>query len=231
MKRCALVKAGILAYDEGILLQEDARNLVLKGTWDGVILLLEHFPVITIGRNGGTNNIREDMQVLKTKGIQFAEANRGGNVTCHNPGQLVGYPVLDLSKWKKDVHWYVDNLEEVIIRTLAAFGIKGGRKAKYTGVWLGSEKIAAIGIAVNKWITYHGFALNVANDLSLFNNIIPCGITEFGVTSFQKAGAIAERDEVVATLIEKFSDVFECTLEETALENTADVVKGLNLNK
>lgn len=219
MKRCALINAGKVSYDEGLIIQQKAVKAVKQGTWDGVLILLEHFPVITIGRNGGKNNIKESFEALTATGIQITETNRGGNVTCHNPGQLVGYPVMDLSKWKHDVHWYVDRLEEVIIRTVADFGLIAGRKGKYTGVWLENEKITAIGIAVKHWITYHGFALNVANDLSLFSKIVPCGITEFGVTSFQKANITAELDEVAAKLIDEFSTVFDCTVEKTVIEN------------
>lgn len=224
MKRCALINAGRLKYDDGLILQGKARTAVDQGIWDGVLILLEHAPVITIGRSGGQDNIKEDVGALQSEGVQITKATRGGNVTCHNPGQIVGYPVLDLTKWKQDVHWYVDMLEEVIIETLAVFGLRAGRKAKYTGVWLKNEKITAIGIAVKHWITYHGFALNVVNDLSLFSKIVPCGITEFGVTSLRKSGVIAAQDEVAAILIKKFSEVFECTLEETVSENMADVI-------
>ena len=225
MRRCALIKAGRLEYDEGLILQGKARTAVSSGIWDGVFILLEHTPEYTIGRSGGKDNSKEDASILQAEGVQITAATRGGNVTCHNPGQIVGYPVLDLTKWRQDVHWYVDMLEEVIIETLATFGLRTGRKAKYTGVWLKNEKITAIGIAVKHWITYHGFALNVVNDLSLFSKIVPCGITEFGVTSLKKAGGVANREEVAAILIKKFSKVFACTLQETVFENMADVVK------
>jgi lipoate-protein ligase B len=224
MKRCALIKAGRLEYNAGLSLQEKAGDLVREKICDGVLLLLEHPAVITIGRSGGQEGITEDAAVLNANGVKIAHAARGGKVTCHNPGQIVGYPVLDLTKWHRDVHWYVDRLEEVIIRTLAAVGLRAGRKAKYTGVWLDNDKIAAIGIAVNHWVTYHGFALNVANDLALFGKIIPCGIREFGVTSLQKAGVAVDRSEVAAILLDKFAEVFQCTFVAATLENAAVAV-------
>jgi len=168
-----------------LLLQKQARGMVESGKYGGVLLLLEHLPVITAGRGGGKENLVASLSDLQSAGVEFIESDRGGNVTCHNPGQLVGYPVLDLSQWRQDVHWYVNRLEEVLIRTAAAYDLVAGRKARYTGVWIGNQKIAAIGVSVRRWITGHGFALNVQNDLELFQAIVPCGIEEFGVTSLQ----------------------------------------------
>jgi lipoyl(octanoyl) transferase len=151
---------------------------------------------------------------LQAAGVAFVETGRGGNITCHNPGQLVGYPILNLSRWQEDVHWYVRQLEEVLIRTLADFGVEAGRKARYTGVWVGNQKIAAMGVSVRHWITGHGFALNVSNDLELFRSIVPCGIDEFGVTSLQALGMTADPSLVKDPLIKKFREVFEAEIHE-----------------
>ncbi len=214
MRQCLLVKAGVVDYTTGLALQAQARQAVLAGAWDGSLVLLEHSPVITIGRGGGADTLRVGPEVLAAGGVELTHTDRGGNITCHNPGQLVGYPVLNLARWRQDVHWYVRTLEEVIIRTLAGYGLRCGRKARYTGVWLENAKIAAIGVSVRQWLTGHGFALNIANNLDLFRTIVPCGITEFGVTSVTQAGVSVTLDQVRDELIQQFSQVFECVLAE-----------------
>ena len=201
--------AGLVSYAEGLSLQTQARALVDEGNYDGVLLLLEHRPVITAGRSGGRENLVASPAELAVAGVEFVESDRGGNVTCHNPGQLVGYPILNLARWRQDVHWYVDRLEEVLIRTLAEYDVHAGRKARYTGVWVGNCKITAIGVSVRHWITGHGFALNVSNDLALFRSIIPCGIEEFGVTSLQRLGANVSLQETAVCLSNKFCEVFD----------------------
>lgn len=210
LPRCRWVDAGRVAYAEGLRLQEKARADVASGTCRGVVITLEHDPVITLGRAGGAGNVRREL--AERSGVPVVEAGRGGNVTCHDPGQLVVYPVLDLAAWTKDVVWYVRGLEEVVIRTLATYGLRAGRKARYTGVWLGDEKIAAIGVSVRRWITGHGLALNVDNDLALFDMIVPCGIREFGVTSMARAGVAADLGDVRARLLDAFVTVFPCVL-------------------
>ncbi len=208
MRRCLLLQPGLVSYDTGLILQNEARALVEAGRYDGILILLEHPPVITIGRGGGDENLVVHPAWLKARGITLARTDRGGNVTGHNPGQLVGYPIFDLAKWQPDVHWFVRTLEEAVIRTLARYGLVAGRKAKYTGVWLADEKIAAIGIAVRRWITGHGFALNIANDLDLFAAIVPCGIKEFGVTSLARAGVAVPVPQVAAALAAEIAAVF-----------------------
>ncbi len=203
------LQAGLVSYAEGLSLQKQVREMVEAGKYDGVLLLLEHLPVITVGRSGGRENLRATANELKDSGIEFFESDRGGNITCHNPGQLVGYPILNLVKWHQDVHWYVDQIEEVIIQFLAEYGIMAGRKAKYTGVWVGNRKIAAIGVSVRHWITGHGFALNVRNDLALFRKIVPCGIEEFDVTNLQQHGVEVTLPEVAVCLANKFREVFD----------------------
>jgi lipoyl(octanoyl) transferase len=139
MHRCLLLQPGLVSYDTGLVLQREARARVAEGRYDGILLLLEHPPVITIGRGGGDGNLVAHPAMLKARGIALARTDRGGNITGHNPGQLVGYPIFDLAKWRQDVHWFVDSLEEALIRTLARYGLNAGRKAQYTGVWLADD--------------------------------------------------------------------------------------------
>lgn len=213
MPRCGLLPGGLVSYAEGLALQRRARELVSGGAWDGVLILLEHRPVITFGNSGGRENMLLPDAELGELGVEVVASDRGGSVTCHNPGQLVGYPVLNLEKWQKDVHWYVHALEELLIRTLAEYGLKAGRKSRYTGVWLTDEKIAAIGVSVRRWITGHGFALNVSNNLGLFDSIVPCGIREFGVTSLAVKGVQVTIGETAEAVQRQFQSVFKCEME------------------
>lgn len=212
MRHCAIYRGGVVQYGLGLALQEKARKLVSAGIWDGIVLLLEHEPVITLGRR----NDRENMLISKTEltraGIEVAETQRGGNVTCHSPGQLVGYPVLDLGHWQRDLHWYLRRLEEALILTLIPFGLRANRKEGFTGVWLEDEKVAAIGVYVQEWVTSHGFALNVKNDLRLFDAIVPCGISDFGVTSLARRNCPLGVEEVAAEFLGAFARLFDCTL-------------------
>lgn len=212
MRSCLLVQPGVKGYDTGLALQQKARALVAAGGCDGVLILLEHHPVITIGRRGGAGNLLADPAWLTRRGVDVVHTDRGGDITCHNPGQLVGYPVFNLACWRQDIHWYVRSLEEAIIRTLAGYGLAAGRKPQYTGVWLEDEKVAAIGVSVRRWITGHGFALNIENDLNLFSAIVPCGIRDFGVTSLRRAGVAAPLPEVAVALAAQIAAVFACTL-------------------
>ena len=213
-RRCALVDAGRVDYLLGLALQARARSLVETEGWDGLLLLVEHPAVITVGRNGGRENLLLDERRLVSRGVQLVASERGGNITCHNPGQLVGYPVLNLRKWRQDVHWYVRRLEDVLIGTLASCGLQGGRKPGYPGVWVGDKKIAALGVLIRCWITGHGFALNIENDLDVFKWIVPCGIREYGVTSINECGRDTGMGEVKRVLAERFSRTFECELLE-----------------
>ena len=214
-RQVQVIRPGLVSYQEGLELQQQARQRVAGGDVAGVLILLEHQPVITTGRGGGRENLRTSLSGLQAERIEVVETNRGGNITCHNPGQLVGYPVLNLSRWQEDVHWYVEQLEEVLIRTVARYGIVAGRKARYTGVWAGNRKMAAIGVSVRNWITGHGFALNVNNDLALFQQIVPCGIEDFGVTSLQTAGVTANVSAVADQLLAEFATVFAAELQQT----------------
>ncbi len=175
------------------------------------LLLVEHDPpVITLGRRGKEEDFKLPKETIVHRGIEIHEISRGGEVTCHAPGQLVGYPITHLQRVQgRTVRGHVHSLEETIIQVLARFGIQAGREKGFTGVWIGSEKIAAIGVAVHRWVTYHGFALNVCNDLSMFDLFVPCGITDKGVTSVSKLlGRAVAVEEIKPMLIECFAEVF-----------------------
>lgn len=181
------------------------------------LLLLEHEHVYTFGRSGRDEHLLISREQCRQKGIELAEIDRGGDITYHGPGQLVGYPLIGLKKWKNDAHLYLRKLEETLIRTLAQFGIDAGRKPPYTGVWVEDEKIAAIGVKFNRgrlsktFITSHGFALNVNTDLTMFEYIIPCGIREYGVTSMEKLlGKNIEMRKVIKAYIDQFVNEFQC---------------------
>lgn len=183
------------------------------------LLFTEHPPVYTLGKSGKKENVLLSEDGLREKEIQFFHTNRGGDITFHGPGQIVGYPILDLEKFYTDIGRYLRNIEEVIIRVLAEYGIKGERSAGETGVWIeagvpGKErKICAIGVRCSRWITMHGFALNVNTDLSYFNHIIPCGIVDKQVTSLEKElGRKADVEEVKQKIKSNFEKVFEARI-------------------
>lgn len=171
------------------------------------LLLVEHPHVVTMGRNGHMENLIAGEEILARTGIDFHHTNRGGDVTYHGPGQLVGYPILDLNDWKRDVHAYVRSVEDVIIRTIGEFGLQGGRVDGATGVWVDGAKICAIGVHISRWVTSHGFALNVETDLQYFQYIIPCGLT-LPVTSMRALGVDASMADVKLALRLQFAKVF-----------------------
>jgi lipoyl(octanoyl) transferase len=174
------------------------------------LLLLEHDPVFTLGRNARHENVLLPAEELRARGFEVFETGRGGDVTYHGPGQVVAYPILDLSPDRRDVRRYVRDLEEVMIRACAGYGIEGARVAGLTGAWVGSDKIGAIGVRIARWVTSHGFAFNVATDLSAFDLIVPCGIRGHGVTSLERLlGRTVPLDEVMDRLAGHFADVFE----------------------
>lgn len=171
------------------------------------LVFVEHPHVVTMGRNGHDENVLASEDILAKSGIGFHHTNRGGDVTYHGPGQIVGYPILNLNDWKRDVHAYVRALEDVIIDTLRGFRVHGERSPGATGVWVGDAKICAIGVHISRWITSHGFALNVDTDLQYFQYIVPCGLTR-PVTSLRALGIAAGHDEVKAALRSNFAKVF-----------------------
>jgi lipoyl(octanoyl) transferase len=179
-----------------------------RGEIGDQLLLVEHPHVVTMGRNGQAAHLLASAEVLAATGIEYHETNRGGDVTYHGPGQLVGYPIVQLNEWKRDVHAYVRALEEVIIRVLADFGLAGERVAGATGVWTRGAKICAIGVHLSRWVSSHGFALNVTTDLQYFQYIVPCGLTK-PVTSLRKLGVAVSMDEVKAAVRRRFAEVYE----------------------
>jgi lipoyl(octanoyl) transferase len=174
---------------------------------------VEHPHVITMGRNGHLENLLASDDVLSRAGISFHHTDRGGDVTYHGPGQIVGYPIFDLREWKRDVVAYVRVVEQVIIDTLEQFGIEAGRVTGATGVWVDGKKVAAIGVHLSRWVTSHGFALNHATDLSYFQYIVPCGLT-MPVTSMRELGSKASRGEVTAALARHFAEQFNLAIHQ-----------------
>ena len=182
MRKIDILNLGFKPYKEVWDLQKELVEKRRNGQINDTLILVEHEPVYTLGKNADENHIlQHSPQDVKTYHIE-----RGGDVTFHGPGQLVGYPILDLHNYKKSISWYMRSLEQLIIDTLAEYGIAAERKVGLTGVWVGDEKIAALGVRVTRWVTMHGFALNVTPDLIYYSSIIPCGIFEYGVTSMAK---------------------------------------------
>jgi len=213
MRSCRLRQLGRIDYASALQLQKQLEADRKQGLISDQLLLLEHPHVITLGRNGHLENLLAGDDVMARAGISFFPTDRGGDVTYHGPGQLVGYPILDLRDWNRDVGAYVRALEESIILTLADYGIEAGRIPKLTGVWVGERKIAAIGVHLSRWVTSHGFALNVATDLSYFQYIVPCGLTK-PVTSMAALGVRASLEEVAARYAGHFANIFDCALVE-----------------
>ena len=204
-------RPGRLAYLEALALQRRLVEQRRSGAIDDVLLLLEHPHVITLGvrGDGGRSHILAGADALAARGVEVHETGRGGDVTYHGPGQIVGYPILDLKPDRCDVHRYVRDLEDVLIRTAADFGIGAQRVPGLTGVWVGREKLAAIGVRLSRWITSHGFALNVSTDLDYFNLIVPCGIADRGVTSIERllgrsVPTVAVEDRIVSHFCQVF---------------------------
>ena len=183
---CEVYHLGRMGYSEAWMLQREFAVQRRAGAIADRLLFVEHPPVITFGRNAREENLLADAAALEREGIELVESNRGGDVTFHGPGQIVGYPILDLSRIRKDVVWYVRTLEEAIIRAVEELGLPAERRQGMTGVWVRGEKVAAIGIHISRWITSHGFALNVNTDLKFFRHIVPCGIAAYPVSSLQK---------------------------------------------
>jgi len=203
-----------MPYGEALALQQALVDQRRAGQVGDLLLLVEHPHVITLGvrGDGGRSHILASEEVLASGGVEVHETGRGGDVTYHGPGQLVGYPIIDLSPDRCDVHRYVRDLEEVLIRTASDFGIQADRIQGLTGVWVGREKLAAIGVRLSRWITSHGFALNVATDLDYFNLIVPCGIADRGVTSLERLlGRPVATDAVEERIVAHVCGVFDRT--------------------
>lgn len=204
-------RLGVVPYADALALQRQLVEDRREGRVGDVLLLVEHPHVLTLGvrGDGGRSHILATDEALASRGVEVYETGRGGDITYHGPGQIVGYPILDLKPDRCDVHRYVRDLEEVLIRVSADYGLPAERVAGLTGVWVKGEKLAAIGVRIARWITSHGFALNVTTDLDYFGLIVPCGIADRGVTSLSRLlGRRLDRAEVEDRLIQRFTEVF-----------------------
>src|SRR5208337_2234917 len=214
---CHLQQLGLVSYEDGLRLQSELVAERKTGTIPDTLVLLEHPHVYTLGRNAKTENLLISAEQLAARGAQVFEIDRGGDVTYHGPGQLVGYPILDLANHRRDIAWYMRCLEEVLIEVAGDYGIQAGRLAGAPGVWVGNDKLVAMGVHISRWVTSHGFAFNVNTDLRYFDWIVPCGLRDRGVTSLQKLlGRRVEMDEVVERVARQFGRVFEVEMVEVA---------------
>lgn len=202
---------GRVPYAEGVELQHAVRDALRRGEGPERLLLLEHPHVYTLGRNAAASDVLAGPEWLRARGVEVAECNRGGQVTYHGPGQLVGYPVVNLSPDRRDIRRYVRDVQEALVRTLAEYGIEAHPRdgAEHIGVWVGERKIASIGVHLSRWITTHGFALNVSTDLSYFSGIIPCGLSQVEMTSIERLrGKSPALPEVAAVCARNFGEIF-----------------------
>jgi len=199
----------MIDYQEAWNLQKEIFDLRYKNEVSDVLFLLEHPHTYTLGKVADKNNLISSSKYLEENKILVYDIDRGGDITYHGPGQIVGYPIISLDEWERDTHKYLRALEEVLIRVCTQFGLSADRNKKHTGVWIENKKIAAIGIKVSRWITMHGFAFNVNTDLSLFQGIIPCGINDKEVTSLQKElGKKLDLTQIKEMIIKNFIEVF-----------------------
>jgi lipoate-protein ligase B len=206
---------GRMPYGEALEIQQSLAAARKRGEGVDTLLFVEHPHVVTIGRNGHQENLLAPVETLNRAGIALVETDRGGDVTYHGPGQIVGYPIMDLRNWKRDVGAFVRGIEQVLIDTLDEFGITACRIPKLTGVWVGDAKVAAIGVHLSRWVSTHGWALNVTTDLRYFQYIVPCGLTR-PVTSMERLGVRASMNEVKAALTRHFVRVFDYEMGELA---------------
>jgi lipoyl(octanoyl) transferase len=209
---------GLRPYAEALEIQRALRRRRIEGTLaEDVLLLVEHPPVITLGRGTRASSLPLAPAALERRGVEVFEVERGGDVTLHAPGQLVGYPILDLRQHRQDLHWYLRSLEDVLIQALGGFGIEADRNPGRTGVWTAGRKIASIGIHVKQWVTLHGFALNVLTDLDLFDLIVPCGIPQVVMTSVAaellREGDAVLMPSVTVRVVGAFGEVFGMSVE------------------
>ena len=219
------VDLGKISYDDGLFFQETARARRAEGGFDDVVFLLEHEPVITIGKSGADSDLLVPEAEISQYGVSIRRVNRGGRITCHYPGQLVVYPIIDLKNRGKDLHRFVFNLEETVIRTLADFGVDGQRVADQRGVFVGDNKIAAVGIEVKNSVTMHGFSFNVLEDWSLYSLFIPCGITDKGITFLESCLSPEHPLDVKIVkerVLHHFGRIFSISIERRDINELAD---------
>jgi len=221
VKICQIIDLGLIGYAEAYALQQRVVAARKAGAIEEVLLLCEHSHVITQGRNGKREHLLASEHVLRQKGVEFHATNRGGDITYHGPGQLVGYPILNLGAIRRDVVWYVRTLEEAMIRATAEFGITAERVAGKTGIWVRAgkteEKLAAIGVHISRWVTSHGFAYNVSTDLRNFDLIVPCGIADRKATSLEKLlGRSVEEKEVAPRIAKHLGELLGLEMKEAS---------------
>jgi lipoyl(octanoyl) transferase len=221
--KCLIIDLGLLGYAEAYALQKRVVAARKADAIEDALLLCEHPPVITLGRSGKRENLLASEHVLRQKGVEFHATDRGGDITYHGPGQLVGYPILNLGAIRRDVVWYVRMLEEAMIRATAEFGIAAERVAGKTGIWVRAgnteEKLAAIGVHISRWVTSHGFAYNVSTDLRNFELIVPCGIADRKATSLEKLlGRNVEEKEVAPRITKHLGELLGLEMREASKE-------------
>jgi lipoyl(octanoyl) transferase len=221
MTTCLITDLGLVSYSDALALQQRLAAARKSGLIDDVFLLCEHPHVITLGRNANRQNLLASEHVLRQKAVELHATNRGGDVTYHGPGQIIGYPILNLAAIKRDVGWYVRTLEEAMIRASADFGATAYRVPGKTGIWVqagaSEEKLAAIGVHISRWVTSHGFAYNVSTDLRYFDLIVPCGIADRKATSLEKLlRRSVPLEEVKPRLTRHLTDLFSLTPSPTS---------------
>ena len=200
-----ILDLGLSDYNDTWKLQKKLQSKRILGEIEDHLLLVEHPPVFTLGKNASKQHIIND-----SEDVSIIQTDRGGNITFHGPGQLVCYPILDLNHYKRSITWYMRELEQLIIDVLGEYGIKASRKKGLTGTWVKDKKIAALGVRISRWVTMHGFSLNINPDLNFYKNIIPCGIKEYGVTSMAKimGNEVPSMDEVKTKMTKHFTKNF-----------------------
>ncbi len=234
MKECLVVELGQIRYAEACALQQVLVAARKADAVPDVLLLCEHPHVITLGRNGKREHLLASEQLLRQMSVEFCETDRGGDITYHGPGQVVGYPIVKLSEIRRDVGWYVRQLEEVMIRTTAEFGVTAKRLQGKPGIWVqvagaGEEKLGAIGVHLSRWVTSHGFAYNVSTDLRYFDLIVSCGISGKRATSLEKLlGRVVPREDVASRMAGQFADIFGLEMHAATREQIEQSYGALN---
>jgi len=229
MRELLVVDLGQQAYADALTLQRELARARIGGTIDqDLLLFVEHPPVITLGRSSKTDHMLASPDYLRQQGVSVFEVERGGDVTFHGPGQLVGYPIIDLKRHRRDLHWYLRQVEQLLIDALATYGLACGRRPPYTGVWIDDRKIASIGVHARDWVTWHGFALNVATDLRYFDLIVPCGIQAVRMTSIQAElpNDVPSLAEVEQRVVVAAAELFDLTPRSVALADLTAATHG-----
>jgi len=229
VRELLVVDLGTQAYADALTLQRELARARIAGAIDqDLLLLVEHPPVITLGRSSKADHMLASPEYLRERGVDLFDVERGGDVTFHGPGQLVGYPIVDLKRHRQDLHWYLRQVEELLITALATYGLACGRRPPYTGVWIDDRKIASIGVHARDWVTWHGFALNVATDLRYFDLIVPCGIEAVRMTSLRAELPNEEHSliDVAERVVAAAADVFDLSPRHLSFADLAAMTHG-----